>query len=261
MPSTYAHYRFGVEMLADMPADVRRSVQRFRRLYDVGLHGPDLFFYYNPVVKTRIGGLGSRFHDQSGQEFFTRVCRSLRLSPSEAGTAYLYGVLCHYCLDSICHPFVIEKTTGGPATHVELETEFDRFLLEADGKTPPCAQDLSPHIRLTPGECETAAAFYPSVTARHIRDCVRNMAFFTRLLAAPEGAKRDLLNKGMALAGHDVEGMLMPLGPNPRCADLDEPLLALYRKAAALYPILLGQIQAHMAYGAPLGPEFTANFG
>lgn len=260
MPSTYAHYRFGTEMLAVFPADVRRTVQRFRRLYDVGLHGPDLFFYYNPAVHTPIGSLGGKFHHQTGREFFGRFCRSLRLSPSEAGLAYLYGVLAHFCLDSVCHPFINRESEAGPASHVEIETEFDRFLLEADGKLPIRSQERSSHIRLTPGECETVSAFYSPAKAGHVRVCVNNMDFFTRLLANTDGSKQALLRKGAALFGRDIRGLLMPAGPNPRCACLDEALMVLYGNAASLFPVLCAQIQAHLAYNAPLGEEFSIPF-
>ena len=77
MPAAYAHYRFGAAMLNAMPGDISRSVKRYRRLYDVGLHGPDLFFFYNPLISTKAGKLGGKFHSQTGQEFFTRVCRSI----------------------------------------------------------------------------------------------------------------------------------------------------------------------------------------
>ena len=74
MPANYAHYRFGKQLLSGMCPNDRRSIQRFRRLYDMGLHGPDIFFYYNPLIKTATGQLGGVFHAQSGQEFFARVC-------------------------------------------------------------------------------------------------------------------------------------------------------------------------------------------
>lgn len=44
MPANYAHYRFGKQLLSGMCPNDRRSIQRFRRLYDMGLHGPDIFF-------------------------------------------------------------------------------------------------------------------------------------------------------------------------------------------------------------------------
>ena len=70
MPASYAHYRFGKLLLPQLPADVRQTIQRFRRMYDLGLQGPDFFFYYNIFMKTSTGALGSTFHRQTGQEFF-----------------------------------------------------------------------------------------------------------------------------------------------------------------------------------------------
>lgn len=261
MPSTYAHYRMGVALLPTMPADTRRTIQRFRRLYDVGLHGPDIFYYRTPLLRTGAGFLGIRFHEQTGQEFFQRVCRVVRLERSEAALAYLYGVLCHYCLDSVCHPFVTEQAQQGKATHVQIETEFDRFLLEKDGRIPPHAQDLSPHMQLTPGECETVAKFYPPAGAGNIRDSLRAMAFFTRLLTAPEGAKRTVLTKGIGLAASEFSGMIMTTGPDPCCCALDGALAALYEQAVEQFPEMLSQLQAHMTYNAPFGREFEAIFG
>ena len=37
MPAGYAHYRFGKLLLPHLPADVRQTIQRFRRMYDAGL--------------------------------------------------------------------------------------------------------------------------------------------------------------------------------------------------------------------------------
>lgn len=261
MPSNYAHYRFGAEMLATLPGDIRRSVQRFRRLYDVGLHGPDIFFYYDPVIKTRVGKLGSRYHAQSGREFFSHVCRQWRLEPTEAGLSYLYGVLCHYSLDSHCHPTVEQISGIGAATHFELETEFDRYLLELDGKIPPHTQDLSRHIRLTPGECATAAAFYSRTTQANVRRCIANMALFTRLLAPADDTRRKLLRNSLALTRTGIEGMLMHTVPDPKCAGENETLLSLYRRAAESFPSLCRQLQDHISHNAPLGEEFAPSFG
>ena len=259
MPSTYAHYRFGAAALGSMPADIRRTAKRFRQLYDVGLHGPDIFDYGTPVMNTRLRGLKNKLHNQSGTDFFQRACRNLRLDPAEAADAYLYGLLTHYCLDAVCRPFIKEKAGEGIASIQAIETEFDRFLLEKDGKVPPCSQDLSPHIRLTPGECETTARFYSGVNAGQIKDCVRNMAMVTRLMAAPEGARRSLLRKSFGVIAQ--EDKLMGSVPNPDCAHLNEELYALYTQAEALFARLLLQLNAHMTYNAALGEEFAPPFG
>lgn len=261
MPSTYAHYRMGVALLPTFPADVRRTIQRFRRLFDVGLHGPDIFLYYNPILPTSVGTLGSKYHAQTGREYFQRVCRVARLEKSEAAQAYIYGALCHYALDSVCHPFVKEQAEQGVATHGQIEVEFDRFLLEKDGKIPPESQDLSNHLRLTPGECATVAKFYPPATSRQVQDSLRNMASSVKLFAVPDGARRAVLRKGMEMLKLSARNMLMTTGANPQCAHLNEPLMEKYDLAVAQFPELLSQLQAHLTYNGVFGEEFTKIFG
>lgn len=257
MPSNYAHYRFGAAMLSAMPADLRRAANRFRQLYDMGLHGPDIFAYLPRVPGSKSVGLSGKFHNLTGADFFGRACRNLRLEPSEAGIAYLYGLLCHYCLDSACHDYLAEQSAAYGVSLREAETEFDRFLLETDGKTPAHAQDISPHMQLTPGECETVARFYPGVRAAQIRNGVRNMALVTRLLASNS---RTLLQSALKIAPGQGEDAVMSSVPNPRCAHMDAPLLELYRQATEMFPELLLQLNAHLTYNAPLGEAFAHKF-
>lgn len=261
MPSKYAHYRFGAQLLPKLPPDVQRTVRRFRQLYDMGLHGPDLFFYHNPVLQTNVRKLGSKFHHQTGKQFFEHTCRSIRLNPSEGAMAYLYGVLAHYALDSLSHPFITRNAEQGKATHTQIEVEFDRYLLELDGKKPPHLQDLSGHMQLTPGQCQTVAGFYPNVSAGAVDKCVNNMAAVTRFLVVPKGPRRDMVAKLMSAAGREKADLLMPMHPNRDCSELDPSLLRLYEMAMDRYPILLEQIQAHLRGKAPLGADFSIIFG
>lgn len=261
MPSHYAHYRFGAQLIKQLPPDVQRTVGRFRQLYDMGLHGPDVFFYHNPVLRTSVSKLGSKFHQQTGQVFFERACRYVRLSPSEGAMAYLYGVLAHYALDSLSHPFINRMAEQGKAAHAEIETEFDRFLLDMDGKKPPYLQDLSEHMQLTPGQCQTVAGFYPNVGAGTVRKCVENMASSTRFLVIPKGARRNILEKSMKLLVPKAAAHLMTVHPNRSCNDLDPSLLRLYEIAMDRYPVLLDQIHSHLRCNAPLGTDFSVIFG
>lgn len=260
MPSNYAHYRFGAQLLKTLPPDVRRSVNRHRQLYDMGLHGPDIFFYYNPAVKTETGSLARKFHRQSGRDFFTRVCKRQRLEPSEAARAYLYGLLAHYCLDSVCHPFINTQAQQGGIGHMALETEFERHLLDKDGKRPPNTQDCSRHMKLTPAECSVAAGFYPSATAEQIGRCVRNMALCTRLLAAPNPQTRKVIAAALRITGGAYSPLLMSPEPDPACAGQLAQLDTLYAKAFRLYPVLLRQITAYLTCSVPLGEEFAPQF-
>lgn len=254
MPAAYAHRRLGAAAVDALPAGAKKSVLRFRRLYDAGLQGPDIFFCYNPFFKTRTGALGYSYHRKTGREFFTAA---REIADTEAARAYLLGVLCHYSLDALCHPLVREIAAGGEIGHSELETEFDRFLLERDGRSPAHAQLPMEALTLTAGECETVARFYPPASPGAVRRSVKNMMFFSRLLTAPGGAKRTVLDTGTRLLGGNIAGMLMTVGPNPRCSHLDSLLLELYHRAAGRVGAMAGQLLSD----GPLAGEFDAIFG
>lgn len=261
MPSHYAHYRFGALATANMSPEDRRRVQRFRQLYDVGLHGPDLFFYHNIFLRDSTVELGKKFHRQTGEEFFSRVCKRLRLEPNEAAMAYLYGVLTHYCLDSVCHPFVNAIAEEGRIGHIELETEFDRYLLTLDGRKPAHTFDGSPHMKLTRGECETVASFYPPATSAVVNRSIRNMAFCVKTLASPKGIRKNAVNLAVKLSGGKLASHVMTRSPNPKCAHLDKELKALYDQALEKYPRMLTALNAHLSHNAPLGEDFEHIFG
>lgn len=255
MPSPYAHYRFGRELLPTLPADVRQCIQRFRRVFDVGLQGPDLFFYYNPLTATKIGALGGHFHAQSGQEFFSFAGTK---ADSEVARAYLYGLLGHYCLDSTCHPYIQSLVQIGEARHVALESEFDRYLLLRDGEPNPHTCDMSKHLKLTRGECMTVAEFYPPATGANISRSVKIMAFARKFLAHPQEEKRRKLLEKLqpGLSDHMIPGQ-----DDPELALYVAELEELYRQAGEKYPRLLAQLQEHMASGTPLGEDFIPTFG
>ena len=121
MPSTYAHYRFGTQLIATMPPKTQRTVIRFRQLYDMGLHGPDILFYQSLLPGTK---LSDKFHAQTGKAFFERACRNIRLNPSEGARAYLYGVLAHYALDSLSSPFIHRMAREKNISEESIATEF-----------------------------------------------------------------------------------------------------------------------------------------
>lgn len=254
MPAAYAHRRLGAAVVETLPAAAKKDVIRFRRLYNAGLQGPDFFFYHNPFFKAKTVALGYGYHRKTGREFFTAA---RNVADTEAARAYLMGVLCHYSLDALCHPLVREISAGGEIGHSELETEFDRFLLERDGRSPAHAQVPLEPIALTAGECETVARFYPPATPGVVRRAMKNMAFYSRLLTAPGGAKRAVLEAGTRILGKKAAGMVMTVGPNPNCAHLDGLLLELYRRAAERVGAMAGQLLSDK----PLDGEFDAIFG
>ena len=46
--------------------------------------------------------------------------------------AYLLGVICHFVLDSECHPYVTKMVKETGVRHLEMEEEFEKYLLKKD---------------------------------------------------------------------------------------------------------------------------------
>ncbi len=260
MPSSYTHYRFGTQIIPLMPADVRGPILRNRALFDMGLQGPDFLFYHNFIKKTPLFRLGSVYHERSGAFFFTQVCDHLRQHPSEAGFAYLHGLLAHYCLDSICHPFVYSMTDDTNLDHSELESEFDRYLIALDGYKKPHEVNICRYLKLQKEEYAVVAGFYPELSAEDAAMCIRNMALALRLLTIPTAAGHQAVVAFTRLAGGNTAGKVMSIGANPKCDHLNGKMLELYNLALAKYPEFLEQLNAHMAYGEPFGDHFSCNF-
>lgn len=259
MPGHYAHYRFAAAQMREMDAESRKTVNRFRRLYDVGAQGPDLFFYFNPLAKNKVHELGNRIHMNPGRTFFERACRTYRMQPTEGGLAYLYGCLNHFVLDSVCHPYVNGKDASGEAKHIALETEFNRYLMELDGKASPHTMDPAGYLKLTQGESETAASFYKGISGADFSRSIGGMALFSRLFAAPEGLPRNVVAKVTDMVGYG--GFIMTKGPDGKHRQFNEPMLALYEQAMEKYPAMLAQLKAHLKHGTPLGEEFDLIYG
>lgn len=43
--------------------------------------------------------------------------------------SYLLGVVCHFTLDAACHGYVEKKIQKSGASHIQIEMEFDRYLM------------------------------------------------------------------------------------------------------------------------------------
>ena len=255
MPANYAHYRFGKLALPALPAEARQCIGRFRRMYDIGLHGPDILFYYNPVMDTPVGQLGHSYHTYSGQKFFEQACKQ---ADSEAARAYLYGLLGHYCLDSLCHPYVNQLVDIGEVRHIALESQLERRLLEADGEASPATFDMSKRLRLTRGECMTVAQFYPPATGANISRSMKLMAMCTHFLASPKRAQREKL---LGRIKPELCDIFIPEKENEDMTLYVDELVELYGQALERYPRMLEALMAHMKNGAALGEDYAPTFG
>lgn len=257
MPANYALHRFGEEALRTLPDNRQRPIQRFRRLYNGGLHGADLFFYFRPIMPGPVGELYHTYHSMTGREFFVQACELLKNNPSEGGLACLYGLLANYCLNIHLTPLFREAMAEGNLSRTELEVELDRYLLCLEGKTPAHQQDMTPNLKMTRGECVTMSLFFTPATPANVHASYSSMMFWTRAMAA---TKRTLTQKLLKATRGEFSDQMMQDHANHKCLHLDSAMAACFEQALAQYPEMVRQLTQYREQGTPLGKCFEETF-
>ncbi len=260
MPATYAHLQFCRQMVSRLPEGETGKVLEYFQLFQVGSHGPDPLFYCNPFWVNDVGRLGNDFHQMTGREFFGPIVKKLRKTPDPEATAFAWGLLTHYCLDSHCHPYVNRVDEEGLCGHSELETEFDRMLMEGAGEERPHRKDLSRHLKLDSRESALAAECFPGITGAQMRRSVENMGLFLRILGSRTIISRELLEGVMPMLG-DLKQFLMSRHKVDRLVPMTAELLRYYSGAQEAFPALALQFQSAIQKGTDLGEDFAPIFG
>ena len=65
MPAFYAHYKFGQMVKNKLPAKYQRLLEDYKDLYEIGLHGPDILFFYHPIIRHPITQIGVVIHHET----------------------------------------------------------------------------------------------------------------------------------------------------------------------------------------------------
>lgn len=207
MPTTYTHDLFGREVYRKLPKEIRQVIRRHGDLYRIGLHGPDILFYFM-VCKNPVTEFGVKMHKEKARAFFTQGMRQVRENRDEELLAYLLGFGCHYLLDSACHPFVDRTAKEGEVSHTLLEKEFDRALMLITGKDP---------FSYYPSDCivpsmENARVIHrvlPLVKTVNIMLSMKMMKILTNAMVYDDGGRRrKWLGKLLGLGGEAGAGLL-----------------------------------------------------
>ena len=239
MPSTYAHYVFGRDLLRRYSDEVRSTLRNNLKIYQIGLHGPDILFYYKPLTKNPIRQLGSDLHDRPACEFFENAVSVANSAETEAERnrrlSYALGFVGHFALDSMCHGYVEKKLSVSGVTHAEIEVEFDRYLMVNDGLNP-ITHHLTGHIHPTDENARIFSLFYDGVSEKEAKTAIRSFVTYNGLLVAPNDVKRLLIYSVLAASGNykGMHGMVVNKKPNPKCRDSNLRLEKLMRKAEEL---------------------------
>lgn len=223
MPGFTTHYLFGVKAYNDLPNNyLKHVISKYRWLYQIGLQGPDIFFYNIPILRHRdYRNVGSHMHEYHVNLFFRNCLNEIAAISSkqqrEQAVSYMAGFLCHYAADSICHPYVygrIQYETDGKGSrfhglHAELENDIDTLLLRKFKHKKPSEFNQAATICLNGQEIQFLSRFlsrcinetYYPITERNIFQVTEGMVtrsvyairFGGRLLSDPAGRKRNTI--------------------------------------------------------------------
>ena len=262
MPSHYAHWYFGHLVRKALPVPLRTMLRSDPAAYLAGLQGPDVLFHYHPLLPNSVRREGTAIHRRSGMYFFVAAREALLQQDSSSARSYLAGALCHYMLDSACHPLVAQAMEDTGFTHSEVETELDRALMAAAGMDPyeRPSMDLLPASRALG---RIMAPFYRPVTAPQIETALHGMRRDIRLTRVRSESIREaifwVLRRTGTYAGY--HGIFFSPTAAPGCEKAVEELTERLRESVAP---AVEEIQAFFAAvdgEEPLSPRLKPNFG
>lgn len=263
MPSTYAHYRLGQEARNNLGESERKVVEEYPELFLIGLHGPDILFYFNPLFNNQVNQIGYSMHGRPGKEFFKNAAEVIKQYPgNNAYLSYVYGFICHFALDETCHGYIDEKIAASGISHTEIEVEFDRMLMIKDGYDP-IRHRLTEHIVPSMENAEVIQAFFEGVDSVQVRKALNEMIKNNNLLIAPSKGKRLLIKGLLTVTGNykEMHGLVVNYQENPLCDDSTRKLWSLYQEAKELAVLLLHDYRNYLEGSEDLNQIYNYTFG
>ena len=189
MPTTYAHDLFGKMVYHRLDPEIQEKIKKYQITYQIGVHGPDILFYVRPFHKNRFNQMAHRLHREEATGFFERGRELYQKTGNEEILVYLLGFICHFMLDSTCHPYISEYMKKTGARHDEIETEFDRALMVRTGKDPFHYQPGSV-IRIEKNSVDAISEVMEGMSHKDIVRALMGTKFYTRLPICDSEKKR-----------------------------------------------------------------------
>lgn len=262
MPTTYAHYTFGQEVLKLLDGNLKMSIENNIDLYNIGLHGPDILFYYGPLKSNEISKLGHRLHSLTGDSFFENARKIINnCQDYEAACAYISGFICHFILDTQCHPYIRQKESN-ELTHGTIETEFDRMFMIENGLNPVSFKPTS-HIVPNPENAQVISLFFNRISREDMLKTLKSMKFYLNLLVAPGYLKRFIILTGLKLSGNydNMRGLIMNYKPIEECKEINEKLHEQYHEGISVAANIIKEYFNNIKSNEKLNERFKRDFG
>ncbi len=226
MPGFRTHYLLGNETLLKLGhSEIARTINANRNVFNVGLQGPDIFFYAVPSHFFHRENIGTIIHKNNVLEFFNNLIEardSMLTNPSKKiADAYICGFIGHYTMDVTAHPYIHYRTKKLKVkdnkhifgSHLQLETDIDTLVLRHYTHKRVRDFSCSDTIRLTKSETfiissllkRAISATFPSVkiSRTEITHALWSTKYLFYLLRDVSGIKKHLLRRfDQKVVGH-----------------------------------------------------------
>ncbi len=259
MPACYAHYHFGEVVIKELKPNVKAIVLAHRELFDIGVQGPDIFFYYHPLQKNEVNTFGHTMHHTNASVFFKKTRRYMASynDHKEAMLAYLLGFLAHFALDSTDHPYIAKKMQVSGVSHSAIESEYDRHLMAVDKRPEGCIDQFKP----TAFNAMIISRFFPDFSEKTVLASIKGIKRYNAILLARNPIKVVGLSKAMDVIGaKNFKDHLITPKKDRRCLDSDLRMDKLERVAKELYLDLAYQLIAYLNGQGDLDERFDQTY-
>lgn len=176
------------------------------------------------------------------------------------GYAYVLGFICHYILDSECHPYVSEMMKYQKMGHLDIEGEFEKYLLLKDGHKPE-AYRLDTLVQKQI-DVLSIQRFYPELDVKDVENAIVWTRRCKKFVTAPHAWKRALITTGLKASGQyrSLKGVMLTPTLNSKAAMSNEGLYLRYQSAIQIAVDMLADYQESVVEDKPLNKRFDRNF-
>lgn len=261
MPTTYAHWRFGDKCIRMLPDDLQNIILNNRAIFDYGVHGPDIFFYYNCLKYNEVNRYGSAMHDIPYKDTLAQIKENFKKTENkDMALSYLLGFTCHFTLDSYCHGFIEKVDETMPYSHGKIESQFDRYLLIKDGFNP-VTKSVTDMFHPDKKMAKVISGLFNKFDEDIIYKTLKDQKLYLNLLKDNSDIKRFFLTTAMDIAGvPSFKDLLITKENVEELKPINIRLNKYFDMALKHYPVLADSLIGYLSDKNELNTYFKHNF-
>ena len=208
MPASYTHQQFGNQVFNHLDdQEIKQIIANNLNYYNIGLQGPDILFFYQPLKTNYVNTLGNQLHQDIARAFFEQAQVIIKENHDERSLAYILGFINHFILDSECHGYVDKTVIAQAIGHYEIERDLDQRMMllnhqKFNYSTPA-------HYTINQATAQVIGPFF-KLQPETILEALKSFRRFNKLFACQSPVKRKIVLTGMKLAkAKSYYGMVM----------------------------------------------------